>query len=134
MSVWPLHGVSAAHPDVNFLGVEIAKASFEKLAYGDPTNPAQASLIFSSLHQILNNDDEKYAYADAERKLEIGPLQSIKFRPGAEEPLAGTPVGRRGVGDARGPTGSQAVVHRVDADRAEACRAVGPAVRRTHRR
>ena len=45
----------------------------------DPTNPAQARLIFSSLHQILNNDDEKYAYADAERKLEIGVLDSIKF-------------------------------------------------------
>jgi iron complex outermembrane receptor protein len=53
-------------PSVQFLNV-------------DPTAPAQATLIFSSLHQILNNDDEKYAYADAERKLEIGPLQSIKF-------------------------------------------------------
>jgi iron complex outermembrane receptor protein len=53
-------------PSVHFLNV-------------DPTAPSQASLIFSSLHQILNNDDEKYAYADAERKLEIGPLTSIKF-------------------------------------------------------
>jgi iron complex outermembrane recepter protein len=53
-------------PSVNFLNV-------------DPTNPAQAALIFSSLHQILNNDTEKYAYADAERKLEIGVLDSIKF-------------------------------------------------------
>jgi iron complex outermembrane receptor protein len=53
-------------PSVHFLNV-------------DPTAPTQASLIFSSLHQILNNDDEKYAYADGERKLEIGPLQSIKF-------------------------------------------------------
>jgi iron complex outermembrane receptor protein len=53
-------------PSVNFLNI-------------DATAPAQQSLIFSSLHQILNNDDEKYAYADAERKLEIGPLQSIKF-------------------------------------------------------
>ena len=53
-------------PSVHFLNI-------------DPTNPAQASLIFSSLHQILNNDKEKYGYADGERKLEIGPLQSIKF-------------------------------------------------------
>jgi iron complex outermembrane receptor protein len=53
-------------PSVNFLNV-------------DPTNPAQASLIFSSLHQILNDDDEKYGYADGERKLEMGSLQSIKF-------------------------------------------------------
>jgi iron complex outermembrane receptor protein len=53
-------------PSVHFLNI-------------DPTNPAQASLIFSSLHQILNNDTEKYGYADGERKLDIGPLQSIKF-------------------------------------------------------
>ncbi|HEV7715076.1 MAG TPA: TonB-dependent receptor [Steroidobacteraceae bacterium] len=45
----------------------------------DPNDPSEASLIFSSLHQILNNDDEKYAYADAERTLDLGPLQSIKF-------------------------------------------------------
>jgi iron complex outermembrane receptor protein len=45
----------------------------------DPTTPTDASLIFSSLHQILNNDDEKYGYVDAERKLDLGPLTSIKF-------------------------------------------------------
>ena len=45
----------------------------------DPTNPAQSQFIFSSLHQILNNDDEKYAYADAEKTLDLGILKSVKF-------------------------------------------------------
>ena len=53
-------------PSVRFLNV-------------DPTNPAQAQFIFSSLHQILNNDDEKYAYADAEKTLDLGILKSVKF-------------------------------------------------------
>ena len=35
--------------------------------------------IFSSLHQILNDDDENYGYADATRELEWGALNSIKF-------------------------------------------------------
>ncbi|MEP7242904.1 MAG: TonB-dependent receptor [Gammaproteobacteria bacterium] len=45
----------------------------------DPANPSQSTLIFSSLHQILNNDDEKYGYVDAERTLDFGPLKSVKF-------------------------------------------------------
>jgi iron complex outermembrane receptor protein len=53
-------------PQVNFTNV-------------DPTNPADMQFIFSSLHQILNDDDETYVYADATRKLEIGALNSIKF-------------------------------------------------------
>jgi iron complex outermembrane receptor protein len=35
--------------------------------------------IFSSLHQILNDDEEKYGYVDATRELEWGALDSIKF-------------------------------------------------------
>ena len=35
--------------------------------------------IFSSLHQILNDDEEKYGYVDATRELDWGVLDSIKF-------------------------------------------------------
>jgi iron complex outermembrane receptor protein len=45
----------------------------------DPTDPADMQFIFSSLHEILNDDSETYAYADAERKLGLGVLDSIKF-------------------------------------------------------
>ncbi len=34
--------------------------------------------IFSSLHQILNDDSEAYAYFDAERPVDCGPITSIK--------------------------------------------------------
>lgn len=44
----------------------------------DPTDPSDLPLIFSSLHQILNDDEETYAYADALKELEFGPLKSIK--------------------------------------------------------
>jgi iron complex outermembrane recepter protein len=53
-------------PSVRFLNV-------------DPTDPADAQFIFSSLHQILNNDDETYGYVDAERTLDFGLLKSVKF-------------------------------------------------------
>lgn len=45
----------------------------------DPTNPNDLSLIFSSLHQILNEDDETYVYADALKELEFGPVKSVKI-------------------------------------------------------
>jgi iron complex outermembrane receptor protein len=50
--------------------------SFENI---DPTVPDDLSLIFSSLHQILNNDDEVYFYADAEREIDTGPFSRLKF-------------------------------------------------------
>jgi iron complex outermembrane recepter protein len=53
-------------PSVQFLNV-------------DPNDPTDAQFIFSSLNQILNNDDETYGYVDAERKLDFGPLKSVKF-------------------------------------------------------
>jgi iron complex outermembrane receptor protein len=53
-------------PSVRFLNV-------------DPTDPSDAQFIFSSLHQILNNDDETYGYVDAERTLDFGLLKSVKF-------------------------------------------------------
>jgi iron complex outermembrane receptor protein len=53
-------------PSVRFLNV-------------DPTDPSDAQFIFSSLHQILNNDDETYGYVDAERTLDLGLLKSVKF-------------------------------------------------------
>lgn len=51
------------------------QVSFENI---DPKNPANLDLIFASLHQILNTDEEKYAYADAETKLDLGFLKSVK--------------------------------------------------------
>ncbi len=45
----------------------------------DPTDPTDLQFIFSSLHQILNDDSETYGYADAERKLGMGALESVKF-------------------------------------------------------
>lgn len=45
----------------------------------DPTDPDDMQFIFSSLHQILNDDAETYAYADAEVELGLGFLDSIKF-------------------------------------------------------
>ena len=45
----------------------------------DPTDPDDQTLIFSSLHQILNDDEETYGYVDAERKLGIGAIDSVKF-------------------------------------------------------
>jgi iron complex outermembrane receptor protein len=50
--------------------------SFENI---DPTAPDDLSLIFSSLHQILNNDDEVYLYADAEREIDMGPFSRLKL-------------------------------------------------------
>jgi len=45
----------------------------------DPTDPSDMTFIFSSLHQILNDDEEKYGYADATRDIKAGVLDSIKF-------------------------------------------------------
>jgi iron complex outermembrane receptor protein len=52
------------------------QVSFENV---DPTDPADLRLIFSSLHQILNDDEETYGYADFERKLGIGAIDSVRF-------------------------------------------------------
>ena len=45
----------------------------------DPTDPNDMQFIFSSLHQILNDDEEKYAYVDATHDIEAGPFNAIKF-------------------------------------------------------
>jgi iron complex outermembrane receptor protein len=50
--------------------------SFENI---DPTVPDDLSLIFSSLHQILNNDEEVYFYADASRPVDLGPFTGLKL-------------------------------------------------------
>jgi len=52
-------------PQVSFLNV-------------NPTNPANMQFIFSSLHQILNEDSEAYVYADAERAIDFGVFKSLK--------------------------------------------------------
>lgn len=44
----------------------------------DPTDPTDLQFIFSSLHQILNNDEETYVYADATRELG-GLFESLTF-------------------------------------------------------
>ncbi|HSD73235.1 MAG TPA: TonB-dependent receptor [Steroidobacteraceae bacterium] len=45
----------------------------------DPNDPSDLSLIFSSLHEILNNDDETYLYGDLDWELDAGLLKSVKF-------------------------------------------------------
>jgi iron complex outermembrane receptor protein len=45
----------------------------------DPTNPDSLGLIFGSLHQILNEDDETYGYIDAERAVDWGVFKGLKF-------------------------------------------------------
>jgi iron complex outermembrane receptor protein len=52
-------------PKVSFIGV-------------DPTDPSDLAFDFGSLHQITNDDAEKYAYADYEHELGYGILQSVK--------------------------------------------------------
>lgn len=54
-------------PEVNFLDI-------------DPTDPAALDVFgFASLHEITNDDDEFYVFADAERIVDLGVLKSIKF-------------------------------------------------------
>jgi len=45
----------------------------------NPTNPASTPFIFSSLHQILNDDKETYFYVDALKDVEWGAMKSVKF-------------------------------------------------------
>jgi iron complex outermembrane receptor protein len=45
----------------------------------DPTDPADMQFIFSSLHQILNDDSETYFYADASRPIDAGAFSGLKF-------------------------------------------------------
>jgi iron complex outermembrane recepter protein len=45
----------------------------------DPTDPNDMTFIFSSLHEILNDDEETYGYADVERELDMGVFDSVKF-------------------------------------------------------
>lgn len=45
----------------------------------DPTNPAAMNFDFGNLNEILNDDDELYAYADFTRMLDAGALKSVKF-------------------------------------------------------
>jgi iron complex outermembrane receptor protein len=45
----------------------------------NPNDPSDMALIFSSLHEILNNDEETYLYGDLEWELDAGMLQSVKF-------------------------------------------------------
>lgn len=45
----------------------------------DPTDPAAMAFDFGNLNQILNDDEELYAYVDAEKWLHAGVLESVKF-------------------------------------------------------
>jgi iron complex outermembrane receptor protein len=45
----------------------------------NPTDPTDLQFIFSSLHQILNDDSETYAYADLEKGVDFGVFNAIKF-------------------------------------------------------
>ena len=57
------------------------RGSAPQVSYtGVNTNdPSDMVLIFSSLHEILNNDDETYVYGDLEWELDAGMLKSVKF-------------------------------------------------------
>jgi len=52
------------------------QVTFENI---DPNDPNDMTFIFSSLHEILNDDSETYVYADAERSLGLGAIDSVKF-------------------------------------------------------
>jgi len=91
---WTLHakvgytdaeGNTASQPFVEFgqaatfdydLRGKAPKVSFTNL---DPTNPSAMAFDFASLHQITNDDKEKYAYFDVEKRMEWGPLSAIRF-------------------------------------------------------
>jgi iron complex outermembrane receptor protein len=45
----------------------------------DPTDPADMQFIFSSLHQILNDDSEDYGYLDFTKTFDAGAFKSLKF-------------------------------------------------------
>jgi iron complex outermembrane receptor protein len=55
------------------------KAPQVSYANVDPTDPNDMQFIFSSLHQILNDDSEDYGYLDFTKSFESGVLKSIKF-------------------------------------------------------
>ncbi len=44
----------------------------------NPSDPADMQFIFSSLHEILNDDDEGYFYADASRPIDAGPFSRLQ--------------------------------------------------------
>jgi len=93
-STWTLHfkvgytdadGNTDAQPFVEFgapaaftydLRGKSPQVSFENI---NPNDPSDLNLIFASLHQILNSDEETYAYTDAEAQLNLGLLKSVKF-------------------------------------------------------
>jgi iron complex outermembrane receptor protein len=52
------------------------QVSFENV---DPTDPSDLQFIFSSLHQILNNDDELYFYADASQDVDFGAINRLSY-------------------------------------------------------
>jgi iron complex outermembrane recepter protein len=54
----------------------VPKVNFTNI---DTTDPDALAFDFASLHQITNDDSELYVYADLETKLDLGPLQSVKF-------------------------------------------------------
>jgi iron complex outermembrane receptor protein len=45
----------------------------------DPANPASFAFDFANADQFFNDDRETYGYLDAEKKLDFGPLKSVKF-------------------------------------------------------
>ena len=45
----------------------------------DPTDPADMTFIFSSLHQILNDDDEAYFYVDGSRPIDFGAFSGLRL-------------------------------------------------------
>ncbi len=52
------------------------QVSFEGV---DPTDPNDLQFIFSSFHEILNDDDETFFYADLEQNIDSGIWKSLKY-------------------------------------------------------
>lgn len=55
------------------------KAPQVSYANVDPTDPNDLQFIFSSLHQILNDDSEDYGYLDFTKSFGDGTFKSLKF-------------------------------------------------------
>lgn len=77
-------GDTVRQPFVEFLGSSdftydlTGRAPRVSFASIDPTRPNDLAFEFASNHSISNDDDEFFAYLDAELPLDAGPLSAIK--------------------------------------------------------
>ena len=78
-------GDTVAQPFVEFLASSDfsfdlrGRAPTVSFATVNPTRPNDMAFEFASNHSISNDDNEFFAYLDAEQPLDLGPLQTIKL-------------------------------------------------------